>query len=92
MRARLTTQVGQGMSRWGLPYKRAIVPGLGVYAVGLGLLSTLDENSSVAKLVGFQILCAVSVGCTFQSSLVAAQAAVEARHASTDPTLTVTAP
>ena len=68
------------MSRWGLAYKRAIVPGLGVYAVALGLLSTIDETTSVARLVGFQILAGVSVGCTFQSSLVAAQAAVEVRR------------
>ena len=81
---RSSVQVGQGMSRWGLPYKRAIVPGLGVFAVALGLLSTLDETTSVARLIGFEILAAVAVGCTFQSSLVAAQAAVEVRRADSD--------
>jgi hypothetical protein len=45
--------------------------------VGQGLLSTISPNISPAKLVGYQILSGVDAGQTFQTSLVAIQAAVK---------------
>lgn len=30
--------------------------GYAIWAIGLGLLSTLDENTSTAKIIGYQIL------------------------------------
>ena len=37
-------------------YKVFIVLGYAIWCVGLGLLSTLDENSSTARLVGYLLL------------------------------------
>jgi hypothetical protein len=45
--------------------------------VGQGLLSTISPDVSQAKLVGYQILSGVGAGQTFQTSLVAIQAAVK---------------
>lgn len=39
--------------RWSQPF---IVGGYAIWAIGLGLLSTLDENTSTAKIIGYQIL------------------------------------
>ncbi|GAA5878423.1 hypothetical protein JCM8547_003596 [Rhodosporidiobolus lusitaniae] len=66
---------GQLVSRTG-EYKPSIVIGYAIWVVGLGLLSTLDENSSTARIVGFQLLNGAGQGQTLQTSMVAAQAAV----------------
>jgi hypothetical protein len=39
--------------RWLQPF---IVGGYAIWAIGLGLLSTLDENTSTAKIIGYQVL------------------------------------
>lgn len=67
---------GQIVARIG-QYKPFIVVGYAIWAVGLGLISTLDENSSVARIVGFQILNGCGQGHTLQTTMVAVQAAVE---------------
>ncbi|GAA5828326.1 hypothetical protein JCM11251_006199 [Rhodosporidiobolus azoricus] len=66
---------GQLVSRTG-EYKVFICVGYALWTVGLGLLSTLDQNSSTAKIVGFQLLNGAGQGQTLQTSMVAAQAAV----------------
>ncbi|GAA5826068.1 hypothetical protein JCM3770_005229 [Rhodotorula araucariae] len=66
---------GQIVSRTG-EYKPSICVGYAMWTVGLGLLSTLDEHSSVARIVGYQILNGAGQGGTLQTSMVAAQAAV----------------
>ncbi|KAK4331764.1 LOW QUALITY PROTEIN: Major facilitator superfamily domain-containing protein, partial [Rhodotorula toruloides] len=67
---------GQLVSRTG-EYKPSIVVGYAIWAVGLGLLSTLDQHSSTARIVGYQLLNGAGQGQTLQTSMVAAQAAVE---------------
>ncbi|GAA6031810.1 hypothetical protein JCM8097_002002 [Rhodosporidiobolus ruineniae] len=58
-------------------YKPLVFVGFAVWTVGLGLLSTLNEHSSMARIVGFQLLNGAGQGCTLQTTVVAAQAAVE---------------
>lgn len=67
---------GQLLARIG-EYKVFIVLGYAIWCVGLGLLSTLDEQSSTARLVGYLLLTGAGQGQTLQTSMVAAQAAVE---------------
>ncbi|GAA5969764.1 hypothetical protein JCM11641_008035 [Rhodosporidiobolus odoratus] len=66
---------GQLVARTG-EYKPSICVGYAVWAIGLGLLSTLHENTSTAKVVGYQLLNGAGQGQTLQTSMVAAQAAV----------------
>ncbi|GAA5840937.1 hypothetical protein JCM9279_001265 [Rhodotorula babjevae] len=66
---------GQLVARTG-EYKPMICVGYALWAIGLGLLSTLDEKTSVARIVGYQILNGAGQGGTLQTSMVAAQAAV----------------
>lgn len=47
-----------------------------MWAVGVGLISTLDESSGLGKQIGYSILAGYGVGQTLQASLVAVQAAV----------------
>lgn len=47
-------------------YRESILFGWVCWSVGLGLMSTLDENSSVGKQVGYAILIGVGVGNTLQ--------------------------
>jgi hypothetical protein len=48
-----------------------------MWAIGLGLLSTLGPDSTLAQQVGYSVLTGVGVGQTFQPSLVAVQGALE---------------
>jgi hypothetical protein len=57
--------------------------GFVMWTIGLGLLSTIDENTTVAALVGYQILDGIGAGQTFQTSLVAIQASVERKDMAT---------
>ncbi|GAA5934197.1 MDR family MFS transporter [Sporobolomyces koalae] len=66
---------GQLISRIGM-YKPSICVGYAIWALGLGLLSTLSATTSDAKLIGFMVITAAGQGQTLQSSLVAAQSAV----------------
>ncbi|KAL4814901.1 major facilitator superfamily domain-containing protein [Aspergillus spinulosporus] len=47
-------------------YRECILFGWMIWAVGLGLFSTLDENSGVGKQIGYGILTGVGVGNTLQ--------------------------
>ncbi|GAA6027910.1 hypothetical protein JCM8097_001777 [Rhodosporidiobolus ruineniae] len=67
---------GQLVARLG-EYKVFICAGYAIWTIGLGLLSTLDEHSSTAKIVGFQLINGMGQGGTLQTSMVAAQAAVD---------------
>ena len=60
-----------------------LVFGFSIWTIGLGLLSTIDENTSLAKLIGYQILDGIGAGQTFQTSLVAIQASVERKEMAT---------
>ncbi|KAL1953279.1 hypothetical protein VTO42DRAFT_3313 [Malbranchea cinnamomea] len=64
---------------WVGRYRECILIGWMVWAVGLGLFSTLDESSGLGKQIGFGILTGLGVGNTLQPSLIAVQAGVDRR-------------
>lgn len=47
-------------------YRECILFGWVAWSVGLGMMSTLDEHSSLAKQIGLGILIGVGVGNTLQ--------------------------
>ncbi|KAJ5579995.1 uncharacterized protein N7459_005980 [Penicillium hispanicum] len=60
-------------------YRECILFGWLVWAIGLGLFSTLDQTSGIGKQIGYGFLTGVGVGNTLQPSLIAVQAGVERR-------------
>ncbi|KAI5922079.1 permease of the major facilitator superfamily [Camillea tinctor] len=64
---------------WVGRYRECILFGWFAWAIGLGLMSTLDENSGVGKQIGYSIIIGVGVGNTLQPALIAIQAGVERR-------------
>ncbi|PLN76942.1 MFS drug transporter [Aspergillus taichungensis] len=62
---------------WAGRYRECILFGWAIWAIGLGLFSTLDKSSGVGKQVGYGILTGVGVGNTLQPALIAVQAGVE---------------
>ena len=44
--------------------------GFGIWTIGIGLLTTIGPDTSVAKLCGYQVLSGIGGGQTFQTSLV----------------------
>ncbi|GIC94831.1 putative MFS drug transporter [Aspergillus udagawae] len=60
-------------------YRECILFGWMIWAVGLGLFSTLDQSSGLGKQIGYGILTGVGVGNTLQPALIAIQAGVERR-------------
>lgn len=51
---------------WVGRYRECVLFGWLAWAVGLGLMSTLDENSGLGKPIGYSILIGVGVGNTLQ--------------------------
>lgn len=47
-------------------YRECILFGWAMWAVGLGLLSTLNQSSGLGKQIGYGILSGVGVGNTLQ--------------------------
>ncbi|KAI5820104.1 major facilitator superfamily domain-containing protein [Pyronema omphalodes] len=64
---------------WTGRYRESILCGWIIWAIGLGLFSTLDENSGLAKQIGYAVLTGFGVGQTLQPSLIAIQAGVDRR-------------
>ncbi|KAI4864959.1 MFS general substrate transporter [Hypoxylon rubiginosum] len=64
---------------WVGRYRECILFGWVCWAIGLGLMSTLDENSGLGKQIGYGIIIGVGVGNTLQPALIACQAGVERR-------------
>jgi hypothetical protein len=62
---------------WTGRYRENILAGWAVWAIGLGLFSTLDEHSGLGKQIGYAMLTGFGVGQTLQPSLVAIQAGVD---------------
>ncbi|KAJ7082899.1 MFS drug transporter [Mycena belliarum] len=58
-------------------YRELILAGWAIWAVGLGLLATLNEHSSIGQQIGYSLLTGIGVGQTFQPSLVAVQGALD---------------
>ncbi|KAI5854973.1 major facilitator superfamily domain-containing protein [Tricharina praecox] len=62
---------------WTGRYRELILVGWIVWAIGLGLFSTLDETSGLGKQIGYALLTGLGVGHTLQPALIALQAGVE---------------
>ncbi|KAI1500227.1 permease of the major facilitator superfamily [Biscogniauxia marginata] len=62
---------------WVGRYRECILFGWLSWAVGLGLMSTLDEHSGLGKQIGYSVIIGVGVGNTLQPALIAIQAGVE---------------
>ncbi|KAF8248817.1 MFS drug transporter [Wilcoxina mikolae CBS 423.85] len=62
---------------WTGRYRESILAGWVIWAIGLGLFSTLNEDSGLGKQIGYALLSGFGVGQTLQPSLVAIQAGVE---------------
>ncbi|KAJ5412009.1 uncharacterized protein N7487_006368 [Penicillium crustosum] len=72
------SSTGSGLIvHWVGRYRECILFGWIIWAVGLGLFSTLDQHSGLGKQIGYGILTGVGVGNTLQPSLIAVQAGVE---------------
>ncbi|KAF3008254.1 hypothetical protein E8E14_000305 [Neopestalotiopsis sp. 37M] len=61
---------------WVGRYRECILFGWLCWAVGLGLMSTLDETSGLDKQIGYSLLIGIGVGNTLQPALIAIQAGV----------------
>ncbi|KAL5355915.1 major facilitator superfamily domain-containing protein [Aspergillus floccosus] len=64
---------------WVGRYRECILFGWMIWAVGLGLFSTLDKTSGLGKQIGYGLLTGVGVGNTLQPALIAVQAGVDRR-------------
>ncbi|KAJ5804849.1 hypothetical protein N7474_010736 [Penicillium riverlandense] len=64
---------------WVGRYREAILLGWIIWAIGLGLLSTLDQSSGLGKQIGYGLLTGFGVGNTLQPALIAIQAGVDRR-------------
>jgi hypothetical protein len=74
------SSTGSGLIvHWIGRYRECILFGWVIWAVGLGLFSTLDQSSGIGKQIGYGLLTGVGVGNTLQPSLIAIQAGVERR-------------
>lgn len=51
---------------WVGRYREAILLGWVIWAIGLGLLSTLDQSSGLGKQIGYGIVTGFGVGNTLQ--------------------------
>lgn len=61
-------------------YKPQIVSGWCIWTISLGLISTIGLETSLARIIGFLILTGVGAGNTFQTTLVAIQAACDRKE------------
>jgi MFS family permease len=52
-----------------------------LFSVGAGLLFTITEHTSTAKLVGFQIIYGIGIGGAMQNTVIAIQAEYADREA-----------
>ncbi|KAJ5201778.1 uncharacterized protein N7498_006441 [Penicillium cinerascens] len=74
------SSTGSGLVvHWVGRYRECILFGWVIWAVGLGLFSTLDQSSGLGKQIGYGLLTGVGVGNTLQPALIAVQAGVERR-------------
>lgn len=60
-------------------YRECLLIGWAVWAIGLGLISTLS-SPSLGQQIGYGLLAGFGLGNTLQPSLIAVQAGVERKH------------
>ncbi|KAF8067909.1 major facilitator superfamily domain-containing protein [Lyophyllum atratum] len=65
---------------------------LAVLPVGLGLMSTLDETSTIGRIVGYALVCGFGFGCGTQISMIIAQVGLPTDELSTVTALVGTSP
>ncbi|RMZ68249.1 MFS drug transporter [Pyrenophora seminiperda CCB06] len=65
---------------WTGRYRECLLLGWAVWAIGLGLLSTLSDKPTLAEQVGYGLLAGLGLGNTLQPSLIAIQAGTERKH------------
>ncbi|KAK3192277.1 hypothetical protein K4F52_001490 [Lecanicillium sp. MT-2017a] len=75
----LSSTISGLLVHWIGRYRECILFGWVCWAVGLGLMSTLDESTGVDKQIGYAILIGIGVGNTLQPALIATQAGVARR-------------
>ena len=64
---------------WTGRYRECLLVGWAIWAIGLGLISTLD-GPSLAQQICYGLLAGIGLGNTLQPSLIAIQAGTERRH------------
>ncbi|KAI4938988.1 uncharacterized protein J4E92_000269 [Alternaria infectoria] len=64
---------------WTGRYRECLLVGWAIWAIGLGLITTLD-SPSLGKQIGYGLLAGLGLGNTLQPSLIAVQAGVERKH------------
>ncbi|KAK0232743.1 major facilitator superfamily domain-containing protein [Armillaria fumosa] len=80
--------------KWGGGYalKALFVVPLAILAGGMGLMSTLNEGSSIGRIIGYSLICGVGFGSGTQMTIVIAQIGLPADYLSTVTALVGTAP
>ncbi|PBK61951.1 MFS general substrate transporter [Armillaria solidipes] len=80
--------------KWGGGYalKALFVIPLAILAGGMGLMSTLNEGSSIGRIIGYSLICGVGFGSGTQMTMVIAQIGLPADYLSTVTALVGTAP
>ncbi|KAK0440828.1 major facilitator superfamily domain-containing protein [Armillaria borealis] len=80
--------------KWGGGYalKALFVIPLAILAGGMGLMSTLNEGSSISRIIGYSLICGVGFGSGTQMTMVIAQIGLPADYLSTVTALVGTAP
>ena len=73
-----STLAGLTVTKYG-KYKAIIVVGFAIFSIGVGLLSLLNQHSGIGMVIGFLLLSGFGAGGTLQTTLVAAQNAVDRR-------------
>ncbi|KAE9399713.1 MFS general substrate transporter [Gymnopus androsaceus JB14] len=86
-----STAVNAAASKYG--YVRAICTcGIAVTPIGMGLMSTLNEKSSVSRIVGYSLISGLGFGSATQITMVIAQVGLPADELSTVTALVGAAP
>jgi hypothetical protein len=78
----LSAASGMVVSRTGL-YRPVMWFGYALFALGMGLMITLDANSSIAEKVLFPLVAAIGLGSLFQTPLIGLQAAMPLKDVAT---------
>ncbi len=73
------TTSGQMLARTGLRYRAFGMAGIALMAVGMYLVSTMDETTSFARAVGYIVVMGIGLGSTFPTFMLAVQNSIPFR-------------